>query len=274
MSADQELDDQSIQQTMLVPLYGRAIAGRRFPELLRDLTAEEIVGRVDYDFSGISSIYGTEYAALACLNRAIRMDERARAYLRDHPEGTIIYLGCGLDDTFSRIDNGTVHWYNLDLPDAVAYRERFIQPSERCRTIARSMFDYAWLDEVARPIDDHVLVLAAGLFYYFEESQVRELTTRLCEHFPSGEIFFEATSKRGTQIANAMVRHTGNTAAPMRFWVDDARQVARWCEKITFVACQPYFGDLWRHRGVGLFSRLIMHGGDLLRRVKLVTLRW
>jgi O-methyltransferase involved in polyketide biosynthesis len=38
------------------------------------------------------------------------------------PKGTVINLGAGLDDTFSRVDNGRVSWYNLDLPDASACR--------------------------------------------------------------------------------------------------------------------------------------------------------
>jgi hypothetical protein len=49
---------------------------------------------------------------------------------------------------FSRADNGSVRWYNVDLPDAIAYREQFIAPTERERNIAKSMFDYSWLGEI------------------------------------------------------------------------------------------------------------------------------
>lgn len=269
-----KLASNSVQETMLIPLYGRAIAGQQFPDILRDPVAETIVQQVDYDFSGIGSMYGTEYAAISCLARAVHMDDKARAYLAKHPDGTIVYLGAGLDATFERVDNGRVHWYNLDLPDAMAYRERFIQPSERCRHIARSMFDYAWFDEIEPPPDGTILVLAAGLFFYFSKSQLAELTDNLCRRFRHGELFFEAASRRGTQIANAMVRRSGNTGAPMSFWVDSAVELATWSPKITRVECRPYFGRLTRERRLRPFTRIVMSGGDILSMVKLVSIRW
>jgi O-methyltransferase involved in polyketide biosynthesis len=219
------VEEQTVQSTMLIPLYGRMIAGKRFPDILRDAAAERICESVSYDFSGISKIYGGEYASLTCMIRAARMDERARAFIDANPDGTVVNLGAGLDDTFSRVDNGRVRWYNLDLPDAIAYRERFIAPAERCQNIAKSMFDYSWLDEVESPAGAPVLILAAGLFFYFDRAQIRELFSRIVGRFPRGELFFETCSESGTKIANRMVKKTGNSGAEMKFWVNRAEDV-------------------------------------------------
>jgi O-methyltransferase involved in polyketide biosynthesis len=266
------MDTQSIQATMLIPLYGRAIAGRRFPGILRDTAAERITDSVDFDFSGVASVYGTEYAALTCLIRAARMDERARAFLAAHPDGTVINLGAGLDDTFSRVDNGAARWYNLDLPDAIAYRERFLAPTERCRNIAKSMFDYTWLDDVGAPKD--VLVLAAGLFFYFEESGIRRLVGKICEHFPAGCLAFESCSRRGMEIANKMVRRTGNTGAEMKCFVNNAAKVKAWSPRISSAECLPFFGDRYKDRRFSPLTRFLMWGADFLCRTKFVVVRW
>jgi O-methyltransferase involved in polyketide biosynthesis len=166
------LQDQTVQATMLLPVYGRAKASRMFPDILRDDGAIRIVDNMDYDFTQIAKHYATEYGSLCCLLRAKRFDERCLAYIQKHPDGAVVNLGSGLDTTFDRVDNGSVRWYNLDLPDAMAFRQRFIPPKERCTDIAKSMFDYTWLDEIKTA--DSVFILAGGLFYYFEETGRRK----------------------------------------------------------------------------------------------------
>jgi O-methyltransferase involved in polyketide biosynthesis len=187
------LHGQTVQSTMLLAIYGRAKASRMFPDIMRDDEAIRIVDGMDYDFTQIDKSYATEYGSLCCLLRAKRLDERCLAYLRGHPNGTVVNLGSGLDTTFSRVDNGEVRWYNLDLPDAMAFRHRFIPAARRGGDIEKSMFDYTWLNEVETA---GVFILAGGLFYYFEESRLRELITRIAEHFPRGELFF-GTVKNG-----------------------------------------------------------------------------
>jgi O-methyltransferase involved in polyketide biosynthesis len=268
------MEEQSVQSTMLIPLYGRMIAGKRFPDILWDTTAERICESVNYDFSGISKTYGSEYASLTCLIRAARMDEYARAYIASYPCGVVINLGSGLDDTFTRIDNGHIRWYNLDLPDAAAYRERFIKPTQRCQNIAKSMFDFSWLDCVESPPGDSVLVLAAGLFFYFDETKIRELVAKLCESFPHGELFFDACSRRGVKIANKMVEKAGNSSAEMKFWVDKASSLKTWSPKIAQAVSYPFFSGRYKDKRLTAFTRLIMWGADFLKRTKFVSVKW
>ena len=117
MKHQARLQEQTVQATMFLAIYGRAKASRMFPDILRDNEAIRIVNSMDYDFTDIDKSYGTEYAILCCLLRAKRLDERCLAYIREHPDGVVVNLGAGLDTTFSRVDNGSVRWYNLDLPD-------------------------------------------------------------------------------------------------------------------------------------------------------------
>jgi O-methyltransferase involved in polyketide biosynthesis len=205
----------------------------------------------------------------------MRLDERCLAYLRKHPDGTVVNLGAGLDTTFSRIDNGSVRWYDIDLPDSIAFRHRFIPPTERSISIARSMLDYTWLDEVASK-DGSVLILASGLFYYFEEQELREVVCRITEHFPSGEIFFDAQSRMAVRVSNRMVRKAGNKGSEMKFWVNDPQRLADWSEKIRTVESIPFAGDVRRHNRsrYKLSTRLGMWGFDTLRMGGLISIQW
>ena len=61
MNERNRLTAHSIQHTMLIPLYSRAAAGRRFPEILRDHTAERIMAETKADLKGIRTVYDSEY---------------------------------------------------------------------------------------------------------------------------------------------------------------------------------------------------------------------
>ena len=39
-----------MQETLVIPLYGRKICSEHYPELLQDKNAERIYNRLDYDF--------------------------------------------------------------------------------------------------------------------------------------------------------------------------------------------------------------------------------
>jgi O-methyltransferase involved in polyketide biosynthesis len=273
METQSGLQDQTVQATMLLPVYGRAKASRMFPDILRDAGAIQIVDNMDYDFTQIDKHYATEYGCFCCLIRAKRLDERCLAYIQAHPAGAVVNLGSGLDTTFDRVDDGSVHWYNVDLPDAMAFRRRFISPKERCTDIARSMFDYAWLDEI-KTADGSVFILAGGLFYYFEEKQVRELICRMAEHFQNGEIFFDAQSRTAVRISNRMVRKAGNKGSEMKFWVKDAQELKAWSPRVAAVESVPFFGEERKERRVKLSTRANMRVFDALKMGQLISVQW
>ncbi|MDR2350290.1 MAG: class I SAM-dependent methyltransferase [Deltaproteobacteria bacterium] len=265
--------DQNTQSTMLIPLYGRAIAGARFPDILRDPDAERIVKTVKYDFSKISARYGEEYASVSCLARALRFDERALEFAKKHPDAIVVNLGAGLDNTFARIDNGRMTNYNVDLPDAIRFRERFIPPSERSRDIPRSAFDYGWLGEIDSP-GKAVFVMSGGFFCYFPESDLKELVGKIVGRFETGELIFDICSRKGMKIANRMVEESGNLGARMRFAVDRAEDLRDWSPGLARVAVEPFFGKLSRHKGFKLKTRFLTRAADLLGRAKFVRILW
>jgi O-methyltransferase involved in polyketide biosynthesis len=267
------LQDQTVQSTMLLALYGRAKASRMFPDILNDVEAIRIVESMDYDFTHIDKSYGTEYGCLCCLLRAKRLDERCLAYIRAHPDGTVVNLGSGLDTTFSRVDNGSVRMYNIDLPDSMAFRRRFIPAPEHGADIAKSMFDYTWLDDV-ETADGSIFILAGGLFYYFEEAQVQDLICRVAERFKTGEIAFDAQSKTAVKISNRMVRKTGNKGSEMHFYVNDIQKLRDWSPKIHKVESILFFGDLRKDKRFKLSSRIGIWGLEKLKMGFLVSIQW
>ena len=118
-------------------------------------------------------------ALLLCLSKmCIRdrnMDAAVNSFLKENPSGIIVNLGCGLETTFYRNDNGTATWYELDLPEVIELREKYLGKHERDISIPASVFDEEWGGIVKESANrKNVLFLASGLLYYFEDVYKRQ----------------------------------------------------------------------------------------------------
>src|SRR5512143_1599247 len=107
------------QETLLITLYTKAQ-----PEnpLFFDPKAQDIISRVDYDFTRLHIPYKT---VVPVCQRAKKLDNTTRSFLVDHPGGMVLHLGCGLDNRFGRVDNGQVEWYDLDMPAVIDLHRQF-----------------------------------------------------------------------------------------------------------------------------------------------------
>jgi O-methyltransferase involved in polyketide biosynthesis len=127
--------------------------------------------------------------------RNLEFDRYARDFLARHPEAVVVHIGCGLDSRFERVDNGKVEWYDLDLPEVIELRRKFIGgEGKRYHLLGCSAFDSAWLDAVSSHSQRPFLFMAEGVLMYFEEAQVKSLVFMLRDHFPGAELVIDAFS--------------------------------------------------------------------------------
>ncbi len=182
---------QGVARTLLVPLACRAIESVRPDAIIHDPRAVELyqtLGGGPHFLMGMSG-----HDLFAAVMRVRQFDHIVRNFLAQHPGGLVVDIGCGLDTRFDRLDDGQMHWLGVDLPEVIALRRQWLPNPERCKTIAQSMLDLTWLDEVAR-INKPVIFLAEGVFPYFSISDVKPLLTAMMARFPAGELVFDATS--------------------------------------------------------------------------------
>jgi O-methyltransferase involved in polyketide biosynthesis len=273
MKTDSVLDPQSVQATMLLPLWGRAKYSELNADILDDKEAIEIIKGCGYDFSAVDRVFG-EYAGLCYIYRARKIDDAVRAYISKHPRATVVNIGAGLDTTFSRVDNGQIRWYNLDLPDATAFRRTLIPDSAHSTDITKSFFDMSWFDDIMFNKSDGVIFLSAGVFYYFHEEEIKSAVREMAHRFPGGELHFDAQSKTALGKSNSMVRKTGNTNALMYFYVNNAKSLESWSPEIESVSCEPFFRGIPKKKHWSSGTKLIMSLADTLGMAKFVCLRF
>ena len=182
-----------VPETMLITLYCRATESQRPDALIKDEKAVELVTRMSYDFERIRQIKMDEADKVTVILRNREFDRYVRDFLARHPEAVVVHIGCGLDSRFERVDNGKVEWYDLDVPEVIELRKKFVGgEGARYHFLAYSAFDPAWLATLTVHRPRPFLFLAEGVFMYFEEVQVRSLVLALQEHFPGAELVFDA----------------------------------------------------------------------------------
>jgi O-methyltransferase involved in polyketide biosynthesis len=184
-----------VAETLLMTLYIRAMESQRPDALIKDEKAVALVTNMSYDFDRIRQVKMDEDDKVGVILRNLEFDRQVRDFLTRHPDAIGVHIGCGLDARFERVDNGRVEWYDLDLPEVIEQRRKFIgDEGERYHLLAGSVFDSAWLDKVGVHRQRPFLFLAEGVFMYFEEAQVKSLVLMLRDRFPGAELVFDAFS--------------------------------------------------------------------------------
>jgi O-methyltransferase involved in polyketide biosynthesis len=186
-----------VQETMLVPLYARAVETRRKRPILEDPKAVEMVESIEWDFQR----FGQRTRTAGCALRSAVFDEGVKAFLGMHPEGTVVEIGSGLNTRFERVDNGAVHWFDLDLPDVVEVRRRFFADSDRRKTLAGSILDAEWIAPVRQSPGPYRFV-AETVFVYMPEAEVKAALAQIANAFPKATIAFDTVTRRAVDKAN------------------------------------------------------------------------
>ena len=173
-----------VPETMLQTVYARAKESRG-RGAIRDLKAEEIIGRLDYDFSLADKDAAMHSGVIA---RTIVLDRLVGEYLAEHPGAVVMNLACGLDTRCYRMQ-GYAHWYNLDLPETIAVREKLLPESGSISQLAMSAMD-DWGAAVQEP-SGPALVIIEGLTMYLTQADVQRIFAVIAGRFPAATVFTE-----------------------------------------------------------------------------------
>ena len=182
---------------MLVPLFARAAESKRNRPILIDPRAVEIAGAIDWDFTR----FHQRKRVVGCVVRTVMFDEFVRNFLERHPGGTVVEIGAGLNTRFERLDNGRVHWFDLEMPAVAELRRQFFRDTERRTTLAGSIVGSDWIDAVRRAPAPYFFV-AETVLIYLPEEDVRAALAQIAREFPGASIAFDTGSRRVIESGN------------------------------------------------------------------------
>ena len=269
------IEKNTVQETLVIPLFGRLVCSERFPELFSDPEAERICDCLDYDFADkrkkMESAAGL-FGALEVAQRQYDLRCEVEAYLKDHPKAAVVNLGCGLDDTFSKVDNGQCRGYNIDLPDVIQVRSDLLPAKERENNISYDLNDHGWMDQI--DASSGAVFFAAGVFYYFKTEDVKRLFSKMAERFQGAVLAFDTCNERGAKLMRkTWLKEAGISDVNAFFSLEDEAELHGWSDRFSSVTARSYmrgYRDIYKN--VGLFHKLMIRFCDGLVRMKIVKI--
>ena len=230
-----KIEKNTVQETLIIPLFARKVCSELYPNLYRDETSIRLIDEIDYDFSEAEKNSRSLMQRFGALEVAMRQNDlawEARDYLKSHPTAAVVNLGCGLDSTGRACDNGSCKIYNLDFPDVIAVRNELLPAGEREENIPCNLNDTAWFSQI--DASGGAVFFASGVFYYFLTEQVKALVQAMAGAFPGGVLVFDAANRTAVKmIAKTWLKSAKIKDVGAYFAVSDApKEIGAWDSRL------------------------------------------
>lgn len=238
----------SVQETLIIPLYGRKLCAEKFPTLYQDEYAEKICERIDYDFAKLKDKENSVMYQFGALEGAMREKDmlyEITNYLKEYPNAAVVSLGCGLNMTGRVADNGTCHIYNLDFEDVINSRNELVPAGDREENITCDLNDFSWMDKIDGK--DGAIFYAAGVFHYFTHIQIKDMVITMANKFPNGRLVFDAIGKFGRDILmKGTLKSMGMNDSFGLFCADEVSELEGWSNKIKLASKRSYMQGYYK----------------------------
>lgn len=274
MERKYHIERNTVQETLVIPMYGRMKSSQLYPFLFKDDGAARLMSRIDYDFSSLESNSRNAMQRFGFLEVAVRQYNLAwevRDYLKTHPNAAVVNLGCGLYDTGRHCDNGTCRIYNIDYSDVIEVRNDLIPPGAREVNIACDLNDTSWFQAI--DASGGAVFFASGVFYYFLRSQVQKLVSAMAAAFPGGRLVFDAANRTAVKLMlKTWVKYAKIKDVGAYFSVEDAQtELSPWTKesKVSSRNFMLGYNDLKDPSVSGLF-RFIARIGDKFMKMRVI----
>ena len=273
-----KIEKNTVQETLVIPLYSRKLCTELYPNLFQDETAVRLIDQIDYDFSETEKKSRSLMQRFGSLEVAMRQNDLAwevRDYLKAHPNAAVVNLGCGLDSTGKACDNGSCKIYNLDFLDVIALRNELLPTGEREENIPCDLNDTSWFSQI--DASNGAVFFASGVFYYFLTEQVRALVQGMADSFPGSVLVFDAANRTAVKmIAKTWLKSAKIQDVGAYFSVSDAPQeIGAWDSRLQ-VTSRGYmlgYNDL-RDPSVSGFFRFLARVGDGMMKMQIVRIKF
>jgi methyltransferase (TIGR00027 family) len=233
---------EGISETLLMTLFVRARESQHPDAMIKDERAVALVNQLACDFSRLRM---QRHDEIAVIMRMRKFDRHVCEFLARKPNGVVVHIGCGLDTRFERVAerNGQVEWFDLDLPDVMALRQKLIRnENSRYHTLATSVFEDGWMCEVSQYKPRPFLFLAEGVLPYFEETNVRALFVRLRQYFPGSELVCDAHTPFVVWADNLQLAYA-KVKARLHWSIKSGKDAESWSEGIRLLDEWNYFEE-------------------------------
>ena len=180
-----------VEDTLFIPLTARVNVSKRFPEYFFDQKALEMENLIRNKQIDKKS---SEYGMIANVARSYNLDQMAQNFIDKHEKCNVVNLGVGLETSYYRLDRKNSMFIEVDLPEVIELREKYIDVGENEKFIKGDLFKLDWCDELDSTLP--TLMIVSGVFQYFHENDVLKFISDVKNIFENAELIFDATDRK------------------------------------------------------------------------------
>ena len=180
----------AVPSTLRISLAARASGDAMFPQLgVRDAYAASVLEQIRDDGHALPEDRATIYGIL---NRTRRFRSLAQEFLKQHPGGRVVNMGCGLSHYFQWLDDGQCRLTDADLPEVLELRRALIPETDpRHEVCPLDLASEGWWEQLALPRNrkgEPVFLFTEGVLMYLEPQQVQAVFATFGERAPAGSV--------------------------------------------------------------------------------------
>ncbi len=231
---------ENVSETLLIPLYMRAQESKEENPIIIDEKSVELLSKVDYDFSKFSADERCQrYISL----RTKYFDEAVRKFVDKYDDAVVVLIACGLDPRVERISiEKEYQVYELDLPDVINLRRKFLPESPSNRYIAGSITNDEWIKTIkAEHPEGHFLFILEGISMYLTEEVMKNVFKNIDNNFDHAEIHVERMNKFLSQ-RTYLQQSVNNTNASFNWGSDNPKEIEEWSKSFK-LKDEYYYSD-------------------------------
>ncbi|MBQ9538900.1 MAG: class I SAM-dependent methyltransferase [Treponema sp.] len=261
MEGNIELKLGDVQTTALIPVAVKANESLRRNARIHDDVAVQIVRTLGIDTAHYDKFMSHE----GVIARTVMLDRMVKDFIAENPETVIVNLGAGFDNRFSRVDNGKILWFDIDLPDSIELRKKVFTERDRVTMLAGSVLDDGWCGPVKEEIPGSgwkVLFLAEGLFMYFTLDEIKKMIGILKINFPGATLIAEQNNPM--MVKNQKYHDTvKNTNAVFKSGTWSGNEIASLVDGVHMTEEHSFNEEMRKHSfGGWLFATLLPKMND------------
>lgn len=185
----------SVNKTLYIPLYGKAYVSKK-GILLHDPKAEEIWQKEGFLLKGKAA---SKWLAYHMGMRAAVFDSWVKEKLTQQRNAVIVYIGCGMDSRYLRVNPEGRTWFDIDFHEVIRERERYFPEKDGYRMVAADMRQDSWKREI--PAGTEVIIVMEGVSMYFRPEELVKLLKELKSHFSRLYLLMDVYSDFGAKVS-------------------------------------------------------------------------
>lgn len=210
-----------VPRTSLLTLRARAEEQSRTEPLLVDPLAEEWMEQVGWD-PILDRWY--EWQMQVGINIRCRFfDEATQAFLAEHPQATVVEIGCGLSTRYYRLGQPKSNWIEMDLPEILQVRQDLESETPWHTWLEGSVLDFDWPDRLPEFEPEQTLLIAEGLLMYFPTERVHQIIRHWRQRFAGAMLLLDIFNWFGQWVNGLQARSIG---APLQWTINHLDQLA------------------------------------------------